>query len=119
MWFWKVTPSSFTSLMRASEKTLPIHEAMQSPARANHVEPGTQIKVVRVSEQDLDTGPREILGGQRLHRTQGADRHEARRADLPTRERQTPRTRPAVGPIQGEGADEGRAHTTTIASPYE
>jgi hypothetical protein len=50
----------------------------------------TDVQMVRVAENHLDTGSAEVERGERLYRSLRANRHEGRRLHDAVRERETP-----------------------------
>ena len=78
------------------DRAVPVHEAMQAAVRANGFDAGPEHKMEGITENNLGAGFGDLLRRQALDRAVGADRHERRRLDGPTREHQAPATRGAV-----------------------
>ena len=104
---WNVTPFSVIFLKGAEapdletagvgeDRPVPMHEAMQAAVRADDLDAGPEHKMECIAENNLGAGFGDLLRRQALDRAVGADRHERRRFDSPTREHQAPATRGAI-----------------------
>src|SRR5690242_7039467 len=58
------------------DRSLPVHEAMQTTVGCNHLRAGPEHKVVGIAEHDLRAQTLELLGRHRLDRPIGTHRHE-------------------------------------------
>ncbi len=67
------------------DRAVPVHETMQSPELGDALGAGAEHQMIGVGENDVGAGLAHVLGEHGLHRRAGADRHEGRRADGPTR----------------------------------
>ena len=85
------------------DRLVPAREAMQAAVFADDLQPGPQVQVEGVAQDDLRTQVLDVFGQDALHRAVGAHRHEGRRLDGAARERQPATAGRAVGGQQIEG----------------
>ena len=67
------------------DRAVPAHERVESAHLAHDLVAGPQVQVIRVREDHRRAHLDEIVGIERLHRRESADRHERRRLDRPVR----------------------------------
>ena len=69
------------------DRPVPRGEPVQPARGLHHLEPGPQVQVIRVAEDDprVERRRAQLVGGHRLDRPERADRHEHRRRDVAAR----------------------------------
>src|SRR5262249_49905551 len=98
------------------DRPVPAHEAVKAAELAHDVVPRPQKEVRGVCEQALSVGCDQVRWRQALHTSLGRNRHEGRRVDRAVSRPHAAGPRRTVGPQELEAE---RAHTISIASPYE
>jgi hypothetical protein len=100
------------------DRPAPAHEPMQPAQPGQPLGPGPQHQMVGVAQDDVSAGLPDLLDGQRLNRSRGADRHERRRTHLAPERAQDAGAGGAVGcgDLEGKGGHQS-ARTSKEASP--
>ena len=83
-------------------RTVPIHEFVQSAQLRNALGRGTQHQVIRVAKQNVGTGFADTFGHHGLYGRRRTNRHERRRANIAARRRNKASTGCAVLRIKGK-----------------
>ena len=104
------------------DRTIPVHELVQPAQLAYQLVARTQVQVIRVGEDHLRVHRAQVVGVQRLHGGERADRHECGRLDDAVRRDEASGARGAGGLLESEveaHAGNPAGQTIAIASPYE
>ena len=96
---------------------LPVHETVQSPVCGDDGRTRSQHEVEGVAENDLGAQVFELLGGHRLDRAVGADRHERRGLDHAVGGHERARARGAIARPGGEAGPQALPRVMSMASP--
>lgn len=73
----------------SQDRSVPIHESVQSAKMFDHIESGSNEQVIRVAESDLRVQLAQFSWADPFHGTLRSDRHKRRRIDHAVRGRQS------------------------------